>query len=33
MHEGIHCRPNEREIFEGGITNGAAWYPLIGKSN
>lgn len=27
MHKGFYCHD---ERFEGGITNGAAWYPLTG---
>jgi hypothetical protein len=31
MHLGYPCNNMDRE-FQGGITNGAAWYPLTGKS-
>lgn len=30
MHFGHPCNRMDRE-FQGGITNGAAWYPLTGK--
>jgi hypothetical protein len=30
MHLGYPCDVMDRE-FQGGITNGAAWYPLTGK--
>jgi phosphatidylethanolamine-binding protein (PEBP) family uncharacterized protein len=30
MHLGYPCNNVDRE-FEGGITNGAAWYPLTGE--
>jgi hypothetical protein len=32
MHLGYPCNSMDRE-FQGGIINGAAWYPLIGKQN
>lgn len=28
MHKGFLC--NSTQVFPGGITNGAAWYPLTG---
>lgn len=29
MHKGVKC-DGTNIAFEGGITNGAAWYPVVG---
>ena len=32
MSKGEPCTPDD-DAFEDGITNGAKWYPVIGKCN